>query len=117
MGLYEEIIRLEHDFKGAWVVENVIPYYGAMRGPQQIGRHLFWSNVSLAGIEDVKRPKNFINLANNKGKAELQKWLGIKHEGPNLYYEGSHCPAQVYRNMVHPKLGLDILNRIVEGRQ
>jgi len=107
--LYEEILFLHHNFKGLWVVENVVPYYAPLVQPTaKIGRHLFWANFEITA-EDVKRPDDFINLDNTKGAEKLKAWLGIQYEG-NIYYDGNHCPAQVLRNAVHPDLGLQILN-------
>ena len=107
--LYEEILFLKHNFKGLWLVENVIPYYKPLVEPSaKIGRHLFWSNFEIKA-DDVKRPADFINLDNAKGAEKLKEWLGIQYEG-NIYYDGNHCPAQVLRNAVHPDLGLQILN-------
>ena len=111
MALYEEIIFLENFFKGEWVVENVVPYYQPLIEPTtQVGRHLFWSSFEFEA-QDVKRPANFINMANVAGKKALMEWLGIYYE-ENIYYDGNHCPAQVLRNCVHPDLGLEIFNQI-----
>lgn len=111
MTLYQVIIFLTHFFKGFWVVENVKPYYDFLIEPTVIlGRHVFWSNFDISFF-DVKRPKGFINKSNTKGANELKKWLGINYKG-NIYYEGNHCPAQVLRNCVHPKMGEHILNEI-----
>jgi DNA (cytosine-5)-methyltransferase 1 len=107
MSLYQEIIFLQHFFKGGWVVENVVPYYEPIIKPtKQIGRHLFWSSFEFEA-DDVKRPKNFINMANLAGKKALMDWLGIHYE-ENIYYGKNHCPAQILRNCVHPDLGLQI---------
>ena len=107
MALYEEIIFLDNFFKGEWVVENVVPYYQPLVEPtQQVGRHLFWSSFDFEA-EDIKRPSNFINMANLAGKKALMEWLGIHYE-ENIYYAGNHCPAQVLRNCVHPDLGIQI---------
>ena len=112
MKLYEEIIFLDNFFKGNWVIENVVPYYGPLIPPTaRIGRHLFWSNMQLEGIEDVKRPKGFINKSNLKGKQEMMDWLGI-HYKENIYYGNNHCPVQILRNCVHPKLGLQIFDKL-----
>ena len=107
MALYEEIIFLDNFFKGEWVVENVVPYYRPLIDPTaQVGRHLFWASFDFEA-DDVKRPANFINMANLKGKQALMDWLGIYYE-ENIYYTGNHCPAQVLRNCVHPDLGQQI---------
>lgn len=111
MKLYEEIIFLDNFFKGEWVVENVVPYYQPLIEPtQQVGRHLFWSSFDFEA-DDVKRPANFINMANVAGKKALMEWLGI-HYDENIYYAGNHCPAQVLRNCVHPHLGKQIFDQI-----
>lgn len=107
MALYEEILFLQHFFKGRWVIENVVPYYEPLIQPSNVvGRHVFWSNFDF-DAEDVKRPSNFINMTNLAGKKALQDWLGIHYE-ENIYYAGNNCPAQVLRNCVHPDLGLQI---------
>lgn len=109
MKLYEEILFLRNFFKGQFIVENVVPYYDPLITPSyQIGRHLFWSNF-LFKCDDVKRPEDFINLANVAGKNKLMDWLGIHFE-ENIYYDGNHCPAQILRNCVHPLIGKQILD-------
>ncbi len=107
MKLYEEILFLKHNFKGLWIVENVQPYYEPLIKGKKMGRHMFWSNFEFEDF-DVPRPAGFINLANLKGKQALMDWLGIHYE-ENIYYGGNHCPAQILRNCVHPKIGEHIL--------
>ena len=113
MKLYEEILFLKHFFDGHWVVENVVPYYDTLIPAKQIGRHLFWSSYEFEA-EDVKRPSNFINMANVAGKKALMEWLGIYYE-ENIYYTGNHCPAQVLRNCVHPDLGKQIFEQAINA--
>lgn len=108
MTLYQEIIFLQHFFKGKWVVENVDPYYEPLIPAKKHGRHMFWSNFYFSEF-DVPRPANFINLANMAGKQALMDWLGIHYE-ENIYYGNNHCPAQILRNCVHPLIGEHILN-------
>lgn len=113
--LYEEIIYLQHFFKGLWVAENVVPYYKLMIEPTiKIGRHLFWSNFPIGDFDEPKQPKNFINEATVSGSEMMKEWLGIQYKG-NIYYEGNHCPAQVLRNCVHPKLGLHVFNEMMNS--
>ncbi len=109
MKLYEEILFLKHNFKGLWVVENVIPYYGALVPATKIGRHLFWSNFPIEDFEDSGSPKGFISKDDPETVQALKDWLGIQYEG-NIYYGKNHTPAQVLRNCVHPKLGLHIFD-------
>ena len=107
MGLYQEIIFLKHFIKGEWVVENVRPYYDMLLPGKIMGRHVYWSNFELPDVQEPT-PPDFINLCNLKGKQALMDWLDIHYE-ENIYYEGNHCPAQVLRNCVHPKVGVAIL--------
>ena len=109
--LYEEILFLQNNFKGLWVVENVIPYYKPLIPGKKIGRHLIWSNFNIADF-DAPSPKGFIMGTNVAAKEKLQDWLGIHYEG-NIYYEGNHCPAQILRNCVHPDLGEHILKSAI----
>lgn len=107
--LYELIVFLGIFFKGKWVVENVVPYYEPLIKPtKKIGRHLFWSNFDIEA-EEVKQPKGFITKANLQGKKEMMEWLGI-HFDEVIYYKNNHCPVQILRNCVHPKLGLEVFN-------
>jgi DNA (cytosine-5)-methyltransferase 1 len=103
MALYQEILFLQHFFKGQWVVENVHSFYEPLIPCQKIGRHQFWSNFKIVEI-DIPKPKNFIDLDNTEGKKMLMDWLGI-HFQEKLYSGNNHCPAQVLRNCVHPLLG------------
>lgn len=113
MKLYEEILFLQHNHKGLWVVENVVPYYKPLVKPtKQVGRHLFWANFDF-DVEEVKSPDNFINMTTVEGSKKLKDWLGIHYEG-NIYYEGNHCPAQVLRNAVHPLVGKQIFDTVKE---
>jgi DNA (cytosine-5)-methyltransferase 1 len=107
MALYQEILFLQHFYKGKWVVENVKPYYAPLIPPTAIvGRHYFWSNFPITA-EDVARPRGFISKSTVAGKLELMDWLDIHFE-EKLYYNGNHCPAQVLRNCVHPQIFLKV---------
>jgi len=109
MVLYEEILFLKHFYKGHWIVENVDPYYEPLIKAKKVGRHLFWSSYKFKA-DEVKSPKNLINLTSVAGKKILMDWLGIHYE-ENVYYKGNHCPAQILRNCVHPDLGLQIFEQ------
>tara|TARA_R100001377_G_C3188299_1_gene109472 strand:- start:233 stop:844 length:612 start_codon:yes stop_codon:yes gene_type:complete len=113
MKLYEEIVFLQHNSKALWLVENVIPFYKPLVEPtQKAGRHLFWANFNFE-VDEIKSPKNFINMQNAEGSSKLKEWLGISYEG-NIYYEGNHDPAQVLRNAVHPDVGKQIMKQVME---
>jgi len=112
LGLYEEIMLLRDRFEGKFIVENVVPWYEPFIPPSfKVGRHLFWSNFDVWGLEDVKRPSGFINKQNAQAKQELMDWLGIHFE-KNIYYEGNHDLTQILRNCVHPLIGLQIINQL-----
>jgi DNA (cytosine-5)-methyltransferase 1 len=107
--LYEEILLLKADYKGLWVVENVVPWYTPLIEPtNKVGRHLFWSNFDF-NVEEMPQPKNFIKGTNVAASEALKDWLGIQYEG-NIYYGNNHCPAQVLRNCVHPIVGKGIFD-------
>ncbi len=111
--VYQEVIFLQHFFKGKWVVENVRPYYEPLIRPTaEIGRHLFWSNFRITQPEHINHD-NFIQADSPEEIESMKKWLGISYEG-NIYYEGNHSPGQVLRNCVHPEIGLHVLNCALE---
>lgn len=113
--LFEEIIFLRTYFKGAWFVENVVPYYEPYGNPKRLGRHLFWSNFEIPEMLDVpKSPKGMMNLAAVGQKKEMMDWLGI-HYDKNIYYGNNHCPVQILRNCVHPKLGKHVIDSAVNN--
>jgi DNA (cytosine-5)-methyltransferase 1 len=87
MMLWQEIVFLEHFFKGKYCVENVKSYYEPMFNPQIIGRHYLWANFKIPKIE---QPKNDIGRMNGKRQTASKK---TKEE----------------RNAVNSDLGLHIL--------
>jgi DNA (cytosine-5)-methyltransferase 1 len=109
MALYQEIIFLQHFYKGFWVVENVKPYYDPLIKPTAIiGRHYFWSNYNITAFNHINH-QNFITSDSPEQIENFKNWLGINYDG-NIYYEKNHSPGQVLRNCVHPEIGLHILN-------
>jgi len=118
MGLYQEIVFLQHFFKGNWVVENVNGYYEPLIQAQSIGRHLFWSN-NIIRAKEVKTPEGFIFLGTVPDTEKLKDWLGI-HYPPDMgaiYMHGNHCPGQALRNAVHPRMGLEVLESLINDEQ
>jgi len=116
MGLYQEILFLEHNFNGQWVVENVIPYYKPMIPPTtEMGRHYLWSNFYI-GQFNPPAFKGFIKKQNLEAKRELMDWLGFHFE-ENLYSGSNHCPTQVLRNCVHPDMGAHIMAEALARRE
>lgn len=106
MNLYEEILFLQHYFKGKYLVENVIPYYEPLIPAKKIGRHLYWCNFNLpntlnerkiqigAGYNEVKRLSEFHDYDFNK-------------------YKGEQRIDKIARNLVDYEVGLNILNAAI----
>jgi DNA (cytosine-5)-methyltransferase 1 len=102
MKLYQEILFLENNFKGSWIVENVKPYYKPLIEPTKVlQRHLFWSNFE---IPDQEFKKDNIRTAQIP---DLQLKYGFDLSGYKLSNK-----RQVLRNCVEPQLGLYILNQL-----
>ena len=93
MSLYEEIIHLQHNFKGLWIVENVNPYYKALIPAKLLQRHLFWSNFDIKDI-DIKQEK--LRVAQIP---DLQKLHGIDLSDYKIKDK-----RQLLRNCVDSKL-------------
>jgi len=85
-----------------WVIENVDPFYDVILPGQKVGRHMFWSNFHISNIKLPYR-KDLDRITKN----QLAAWLGIPVVKTILL--SSHEPRQLYRNCVHPKLGLHIM--------
>lgn len=112
MALYQEIIFLQHFFKGKYCVENVKSYYEPLIKPQESGRHYFWANFKVP----MKKFDKQIGRMNGKkedlgGKiqAELRtnnhKNLGFDIAKYNLSGE---MREKVLNNCCEPGLGLAI---------
>ena len=99
MKLYEEIIFLQHFYKGKYCIENVTPYYEPLIPAQKVGRHLFWSNFY---IKPIKQPKDDIGtmIKGHPNRADKK--------------------TQEDRNAVTSELNLHILNQtqgIIQDRK
>jgi DNA (cytosine-5)-methyltransferase 1 len=103
MILYEEIIFLEHNFKGGWLVENVIPYYEPLIQASKRGRHLYWSNFHLP--TDLGARKQTGNMI-EKGNIEQ---LSTFHEFDFRQYKGEQRLDKMARNLVDYAVGKTIL--------
>jgi DNA (cytosine-5)-methyltransferase 1 len=101
MLLYEEILFLQHYYKGKFVVENVIPYYKPLIEAQKRGRHLYWTNIKL--------PKDL-------GEREIQIGAGEDevtrlcefHDYDFRQYKGEQRIDKIARNLVDYEAGLTI---------
>lgn len=112
MGLYEEIIFLEHHFKGKYVVENVIPYYKPLiKSTVILDRHMFWSNFNIS----IKKFKDFGKGRIKKGHhKELQEIKGINIDKYKLI---GMRKDSILRSYVNPDIGLHIFNCAFKEKQ
>lgn len=102
MSLYQEIIFLKHFFKGAWVVENVVPYYKPLIVPTaELDRHYFWSGLP---IPEYQGQRSFRGAVTDATKEVLSEYHGIELPA------GTKDQRKLLRNAVHPKLGLHVFN-------
>ncbi len=93
MKLYEEILFLQHYFKGKWVVENVIPYYEPLIQAKKRGRHLYWTNFnSPTNLND----RRFAISQTKNELQELQKFHLIDLSS----YKGEQSLVKIGRNLV-----------------
>lgn len=106
MKLYEEIIFLMHNFKGKWVVENVIGYYEPLIKPQELAGHYFWSNFNLGQFKgnSFRCHLGTIN--------ELQKFKGF-----NLSKYDGIDKIKTLRNLVEPKVAKHIFDMAFKYKQ
>jgi len=102
MKLYQEIIFLQNNFDGKWIVENVKPYYKPLITPtRELQRHLFWGNLE---ISDMDFHKDNIRTAQIP---DLQRLHGFDLSGYKLSNK-----RQILRNCVLPELGLHIFEQV-----
>lgn len=105
MNLYQEIIFLEHYFKGKWLVENVIPYYQPLIPANKRGRHLYWCNFKLPN--DLGERKIKIGSGINEVKR-----LSEFHDYDFTKYKGEQRIDKIARNLVDYEAGKIILDTV-----
>lgn len=102
MKLWQEIIFLQYNFKGKWVVENVKPYYTPFVPPTaDLQRHYFWANFD---IPDLAFEKDNLRAAQIP---QLQELHGYNLDGYKLPNK-----RQVLRNCVLPALGQHVYAQV-----
>ena len=102
MKLYQEIIFLQHHFKGNYVVENVKPYYDAMFSPIERDRHLYWTNFRLPNNVNAR---HFDGLCQTKNEVDK---LSKFHDYNFRKYKGSQLINKIARNLVDYEVGKTI---------
>lgn len=105
MKLYEEIIFLQHYFKGKWVVENVVSYYEPLIKPYLLKSHYFWANFVIDGEPITYRGHDASpeELSELKG-FDISKYKGIDH-------------TKTLRNCVEPETGAHIFKMAFKEKQ
>ena len=106
MTLYEEILFLKYHSKALWLVENVVPYYGAMLDPVKRNRHLYWANFELPEV-----PKTGEKIRTQQ-IPDLEKLHGYDLSGYKLPNK-----RQVLRNVVDPNVGRLFLEAAINERR
>lgn len=111
MSLYEEILFLKYHAKPhtLWLVENVVPYYGAFLDPVKRNRHLYWSNFELP---EVPKTEEKIRTQQIPDLEKLHGFDLSSHRLPNK--------RQVLRNVVDPNVGrlfLEAVERVRNGSE
>ncbi len=104
--LYEEILFLQHYFKGKYVVENVIPYYEPLIPSKKRGRHLYWTNFNLPN--DLKDRRFAISQEKNE-LISLCKF----HNYDFKKYKGNQPIVKIARNLVDYKAGKTIFETVL----
>lgn len=107
MKLYEEILFLDHYFKGKYCVENVIGYYIPLIKPQEVGSHYFWSNFFIGSFHQKNRIKDD-ELKSGGEKKQISRLQEIYNIDIGKYKNIKK--KTVLRNAINPHLGLHILN-------
>jgi len=100
--LYQEVILLEHHFKGKYCVENVIPYYEPLIPAQKRGRHLYWTNFKLPSYIGER----FFQMGGLKEVDRLCEF----HQYDFRQYKGEQRIDKIARNLVDYEAGLTIFN-------
>lgn len=104
LGIYQEIIFLQHYFKGKWVVENVDPFYDPLIRPTaEIGRHLFWANFRIGHFETKQ------SLITEGKRDDWKEMYGFDLSR----FDIETRKDQIYRNCVHPETGKYILDCVI----
>jgi len=111
MALYQEILILQHFFKGSYAVENVISYYDPLIEPQISNNHYFWTNFKIPNTEKdvrkiVDRGPEVIKYQEKRNKINLDK-----------YHLKVAFKNKILNNCVKPEVGLEVFNAAFKYKQ
>lgn len=104
--LYQQIVFIQHHFKGIYVVENVIPYYEPLITAQKRDRHLYWTNFTLPKIIST-RTKQFASIKDSRAKMEKYHKIDLSS------YKGNQRKDKIARNLVDYEAGKTIFETAV----
>ena len=109
--LYQEILFLQHYFKGLWCVENVVAYYEPLIKPTKIQRHWFWSNFEIPlkrfDADNIMRGK--MSEHQKKYGFDLSQFKVSTRKKGQTRKEVLE-KDQILRNCINPELGLYVFN-------
>lgn len=106
MKLYEEIIFLNYNFKGKWVVENVIGYYKPLIRPIIYREHYFWANFVVDGKRNMDRG----HMGTMEDLRSIKKFDLSK-------YKKDIDERKLLRNCTESETGLYIFNSAFKEKQ
>lgn len=110
MKLYQEILLLQHFYKGKYCVENVIPYYDCLIPGKQRGRHLYWTNFILPNILSQRK----VNVCSGVNEVnELCKF----HDFDFRKYKGKQLTRKIARNLVDYEAGKTIFKTLIDIKE
>lgn len=104
MSLYQEIIFLQHFFKGKFCIENVKPYYEPLIKPQISGRHYFWANFKIPKLHSGATVGKMCGKNQGQNRKNIQSDIG--RFGPVKSLDGKRSSG-----LNHNKLGFDLTNK------
>ena len=105
MKLYQEILLLEHFFKGKYCVENVIPFYEPLIPAKKRDRHLYWTNFNLPSDLNGRKASNFIHSK----VTDLSEF----HDYDFKKYKGNQRMDKIARNLVDYEAGRTIFETVL----
>jgi len=113
MKLYQEILFLQHYYKGKYVVENVTPYYEPLIQAKKRGRHLYWTNFNLPNNLSKRTPPQ-MNCNKNITKKVSEQFMEF-HDVSSLIkkYKGKQDKGKIARNLVDYEAGKTILETAI----
>jgi len=106
MKLYQEILLLQHFFKGKYCVENVIPFYEPLIPAKKRDRHLYWTNFNLPNDLNGRKASNFIHSKVGD--------LSDFHDYDFRKYKGNQRVDKIARNLVDYEAGRTIFETAME---